>query len=151
MASNRVGVQLASMSGAPNREPPKVVNRSTGSCASGIKPSRAGNRHNCSFNSANKRSQEPSRLRRAEMECANSRTKRVRWVPHLTQSLLYAAWECVPLTRGFPARLEERWNSEHPNTPSTASALTQRLTRLKKKGRLPSQHTGNGPDPEKLR
>ena len=85
------------------------------------------------------------------MDDANSRTKGVRWAPHFTQSLLYIAWECVPRTRGFPARLVERWNEAHPNTPSTASALAQRLTRIKRKGMVPSQQAGCSHEPEMLR
>ncbi len=68
------------------------------------------------------------------MEGENKGPKRVRWTPHLTQSLLGIEWECTPRTRSFPARLEDRWNAKHPGTPSTASALVQSVTRKRRKG-----------------
>ena len=85
------------------------------------------------------------------MEGESKGPKCVRWTPHLTQSLLGIAWECIPRTRGFPVRLEERWNSKHPNIPSTASALVQWLTRVRRKGMIPSRRVALVPYPVLLR
>ena len=107
-------------------QPRKMVNWPNGSRAPGIKPSPAGNCHNCAFNSATRRSFGQLRQRRAAMDCAKQKTQacEVGSTPHTISSLLsmgmYTMYSCLCFSAEFDPHKEER------QTPEPATALTWR-------------------------
>ena len=73
--------------------------------------------------------------------------KRIQWTVSLDKELLREYERSQPSVNGYVRRLEALWNEDHPEMPSTGTALSTRVRRIKRSG-VTTQPTPGGNQPD---